>query len=56
MMARTGTYVIGPDGTIVDSFKSLNPKPHVERALRVLAEKGLSHVVQASAASGEHPA
>lgn len=55
-MAKRVTYVIGPDGTIVDSFKSLNPKPHVERALRVLAEKGLSHAVQTPAASGEHPA
>jgi len=51
-MAKRVTYVIGPDGTIADSFKSINPKPHVARALEVLREKGLSHVAQAPAAPG----
>lgn len=51
-VAKRVTYVIGPDGTIVDSFKSINPKPHVERALRVLAEKGTSHAIPSAAASG----
>ncbi|HYM40719.1 MAG TPA: peroxiredoxin [Thermoplasmata archaeon] len=55
-MAKRVTYVIGPDGTIVDSFKSINPKPHVERALRVVAEQGSSHAVQGPAASGPHSA
>jgi peroxiredoxin Q/BCP len=55
-MAKRVTYVVGPDGVIVDSFKSLNPKPHVERALRVLVEKGLSHAVEAHTAFGQHPA
>jgi peroxiredoxin Q/BCP len=55
-MAKRVTYVIGPDGTIVDSFKSINPKPHVERALRVLAEKGSIHAIQGAAASGPHSA
>ncbi|HLE55217.1 MAG TPA: peroxiredoxin [Thermoplasmata archaeon] len=54
-VAKRVTYVIGPDGVIVDSFKSLNPKPHVERALRVLSEKGLNHADQAPAASRDHP-
>jgi peroxiredoxin Q/BCP len=55
-VAKRVTYVIGPDGTIVDSFKSINPKPHVERALRVVREKGSSHAVEGPAASGPHPA
>ncbi len=55
-VAKRVTYVIGPDGTIADSFKSLNPKPHVERALRVLSEKGLNHAAEAPAPSREHPA
>ncbi len=55
-VAKRVTYVIGPDGVIVDSFKSLNPKPHVERALRVLSERGLNDADQAPAASRDHPA
>ncbi len=55
-VAKRVTYVIGPDGTIVDSFKSLNPKPHVERALRVLAEKGLNHAVEGAVAASRNPA
>ena len=55
-VAKRVTYIIGPDGTVVDAFKSINPKPHVERALRVLREKGLSHAVEGSVASGPHPA
>ena len=55
-VAKRVTYVIGPDGTIVDSFKSINPKPHVERALRVLAEQGSHHAVASPAASGPHSA
>jgi peroxiredoxin Q/BCP len=55
-VAKRVTYVIGPDGTILDAFKSINPKPHVERALRVLAEKGSDHVVPSPAASGPHSA
>ncbi len=55
-VAKRVTYVIGPDGTVVDAFKSINPKPHVERALRVLREKGFSHAVEGSTASGPHPA
>lgn len=51
-VAKRVTYVIGPDGIIVDSFKSINPKPHVERALRVVAEKGTSHAIPSVAASG----
>jgi len=51
-MAKRVTYVIGPDGTIVDAFKSINPKPHVARALQALREKGSSHAVQGSAAAG----
>jgi peroxiredoxin Q/BCP len=53
-MAKRVTYIIGPDGTIVDAFKSINPKPHVARALRVLAEKGLDHASASTAASGSH--
>lgn len=55
-VAKRVTYVIGPDGSIVDVFHSMNPKPHVERALRVLREKGSRNGVQASAASGSGPA
>src|SRR5574340_391043 len=55
-MAKRVTYVIGPDGVIVDSFKSMNPKPRVERALRVVAEKGSIHAVEGPAASGPHSA
>ncbi len=55
-VAKRVTYVIGPDGLIVDSFKSINPKPHVERALRVLAERGSGHVVSNPAATGPHSA
>ncbi len=55
-VAKRVTYVIGPDGTIVDAFKSMNPKPHVERALRVLDEKGLNHGVQDAPAASEHSA
>ena len=55
-MAKRVTYIIGPDGTIVDSFKSMNPKPHVERALRVLAEREPDHALQGAAASGSHSA
>ncbi len=53
-MAKRVTYVIGPDGRIVDAFKSINPKPHVERALRVLAEKESSHAIPNPAAAGPH--
>ncbi len=53
-MAKRVTYVIGPDGTIVDSFKSMNPKPHVERALRVVAEQGSNHGVPGPAPTGPH--
>ena len=55
-VAKRVTYVIGPDGTIVDSFKSVNPKPHVERALRVVREKGSNHAVEGPASTGPHPA
>ncbi len=55
-MAKRATYVIGPDGTIVDAFQSMNPKPHVERALRVVREKGSSHAAEGPAAAGSHPA
>lgn len=55
-MAKRVTYVIGPDGTIVDAFKSVNPKPHVERALRVVREKGSPHAAEEPAATGPHPA
>lgn len=55
-VAKRVTYVIGPDGTIVDSFKSMNPKPHVERALQVVAEKGSIHAGEGSATTGPHPA
>lgn len=50
-MAKRVTYVIGPDGTIVDAFKSINPKPHVARALQVVREKGLSHAGEATVAA-----
>jgi peroxiredoxin Q/BCP len=55
-VAKRVTYIIGPDGVIVDAFKSINPKPHVERALRVLREQGSSHAAEGSAATGPHPA
>ncbi len=55
-VAKRVTYVIGPDGTIVDAFKSINPKPHVERALAVVREKGLSHGIQGPSAAGPHSA
>ncbi len=55
-VAKRVTYVIGPDGVIVDAFKSINPKPHVERALRVVREKGSPHAVEGSASSGPNPA
>ncbi len=55
-VAKRVTYVIGPDGTIVDSFKSINPKPHVERALRVVREQGANHAVEGASSAGPHPA
>ena len=55
-VAKRVTYVIGPDGTIVDAFKSMNPKPHVERALRVVREQGSNHAAEGAAATGPHPA
>lgn len=55
-VAKRVTYVIGPDGTIVDSFKSINPKPHVERALQAVREKGSSHAAEGHAAAGPNPA
>ncbi len=55
-VAKRVTYVIGPDGTIVDAFKSINPKPHVARALAVVREKRLSHAVEGPAATGPHSA
>ncbi len=55
-VAKRVTYVIGPDSMVVDSFKSINPKPHVERALRVLSERGSNHAVEPSSASREDPA
>ncbi len=55
-VAKRVTYVIGPDGTIVDAFKSINPKPHVERALAVVRERGSNHDAQAPAAPGPHSA
>lgn len=55
-VAKRVTYVIGSDGTIVDAFKSINPKPHVERALAVVREKGLNHGPQGPAAAGPHSA
>lgn len=51
-MAKRVTYVIGPDGTIVDAFKSINPKPHVARALQALREKGSNHAAQSPSAAG----
>ncbi len=51
-MAKRVTYVIGPDGTIADTFKSINPKPHVARALAVLREKGSNHALEGPAAAG----
>ncbi len=50
-VAKRVTYVIGPDGTVVDAFKSINPKPHVARALQVVREKGLNHAGEAPAAA-----
>ena len=51
-MAKRVTYVIGPDGMIVDAFKSINPKPHVARALQAVREKGSNDAVQGSSAAG----
>ena len=53
--AKRVTYVIGADGTIVDAFKSINPKPHVARALAVVREKGSNHA-EAPASAGPHSA
>lgn len=55
-VAKRVTYVIGPDGTILDAFKSINPKPHVERALAVVREKGSNHAVEGPASAGPHSA
>jgi len=55
-VAKRVTYVIGPDGTILDAFKSINPKPHVARALAVVREKGSNHAVEGSVAAGPHSA
>lgn len=55
-VAKRVTYVIGPDGTILDAFKSINPKPHVQRALAVVREKGSNHAVESPAAAGPHSA
>ncbi len=54
-VAKRVTYVIGPDGRIADAFKSINPKPHVERALRVVREQGSGHAVQGSTPTGPNP-
>lgn len=56
-VAKRVTYVIGPDGTILLSLNSMNPKPHSQEALRVVSEYVKSHG-QASppAAPGADPA
>jgi len=35
-VAKRVTYVIGPDGRIIDAFRRLDPKRHSHEALRVL--------------------
>jgi peroxiredoxin len=35
--ANRTSYVIAPDGTIVESYSSAAPLPHIERALKALA-------------------
>lgn len=35
-VAKRVTYVVGPDGRIVDAFRRLDPKRHSREALRVL--------------------
>jgi len=38
--ANRTSYVIAPDGTIVESYSSAAPLPHIERALKALASLG----------------
>lgn len=42
-VAKRVTYVIGPDGTILLSLNSMNPKPHSQEALRVVTEYVKTH-------------
>jgi len=50
-LAKRATYVIGPDGTILASFQSMNPKSHSREALRVVSEYVTSHGVRPLEAS-----
>jgi thioredoxin-dependent peroxiredoxin len=41
-LAKRVTYVIGPDGTILASYRRIDPKSHSKEALRILkAARGL---------------
>lgn len=55
-LAKRVTYVIGPDGIILASLKSMNPKPHSREALRVLSDYVKNHGPSGEAASGANPA
>ncbi len=37
-LAKRVTYIIGPDGTILASYRRIDPKSHSREALRILSE------------------
>jgi peroxiredoxin Q/BCP len=37
-LAKRVTYVVGPDGTILASYRRVDPKAHSQEALRVITE------------------
>jgi len=37
-VAKRVTYVIGPDGTVVSAYRTVDPKGHSQEALRILTE------------------
>jgi thioredoxin-dependent peroxiredoxin len=39
--AKRVTYVVGPDGTIVAAYRTVDPKSHSQEALTILANAGV---------------
>ena len=39
-VAKRVTYVIGPDGTIVAAYRTVDPKSHSQEALAIIAKAG----------------
>ena len=37
-VAKRVTYIVGPDGTILSAYRTVDPKSHSQEALRILSE------------------